>query len=432
AAGHTATTARCALLVVFLHVRYESFGRQHQTRNRSSILKGETRYFCRINDAGLDHVAIVAGIGIQSPVIILRLAHAAYNNCAFMAAVECDLPHGLFERALHDVDADGFVIVQLELFERRDAANQCDAAAGNNAFLDSCASGVLGVLDASLLFLQLGLGCRAHLDYCDAADELRQSFLELLAVVVGGGVFDLRANLLHAPFNLGGFSGAFDDRGVVLVDGDFLRATEVFQLHVLELDAEIFRDGFAAGEGGDILEHGLATIAEAGSLYRSALQGAAELVHDESCERFALNILGDDQERLAHLCGLLKQGKQVLHRADFLLVDQDVDVLQQALHPLRVGHEVGREVAAVELHSFDHFERRLHRLGFLNGNNAIFADLLHRLGNDAADLLVGVCADSAPLRDHVPLHLAGELLNLFYGDFDGLINAALERHWACT
>ena len=109
-----------------------------------------------------------------------------------------------------------------------------------------------------------------------------------------------------------------------------------------------------------------------------------------------------------------------------------MNVFQQALHPLRIGDEVGRKVAAVELHSFDHFERRLHRLRFLNGNDAVFTDLLHRLGNDAADLLVGIGADSAHLRDHVALHVAGELLDLFHGDFHGLINAALERHWACT
>ena len=123
-------------------------------------------------------------------------------------------------------------------------------------------------------------------------------------------------------------------------------------------------------------------------------------------ERFAFDVFRDNQQRLAHLGGLLEQGQQVLHRADFLLVDQDVNVFQHALHPLRVGDEVGREIAAVELHSFDHFQRRLHRLRFLNGDDAVFAHLLHRLGNDAADLLVGVGADGAHLRDHVALHVA--------------------------
>ena len=116
---------------------------------------------------------------------------------------------------------------------------------------------------------------------------------------------------------------AFDDRGVVLVDGDFLGAAEVLELHVLELDAEVFGDGLAAGQDGDVFEHGLAAIAKARSLDGGALQRAAQLVDHQGRQRFAFNILGDDQQGLAHLGDLLEQGKQVLHRADFLFVDQD-------------------------------------------------------------------------------------------------------------
>ena len=38
------------------------------------------------------------------------------------------------------------------------------------------------------------------------------------------------------------------------------------------------------------------------------------------------------------------------------------------LHALGVGHEVGREVAAVELHALDHVERGLHALGLFDGD----------------------------------------------------------------
>ena len=61
------------------------------------------------------------------------------------------------------------------------------------------------------------------------------------------------------------------------------------------------------------------------------------------------------------------------------------------------------QVSAIELHAFDHFERGLHRLRFLDGDDTVLTDLLHRLGNDAADLLVGVGADGAHLRDR-PSH----------------------------
>jgi hypothetical protein len=53
---------------------------------------------------------------------------------------------------------------------------------------------------------------------------------------------------------------------------------------------------------------------------------------------------------------------------------------------LRIGHEVRREVAAVELHALDRVERRLEALGLLDGDHAVLADLVHRVGDELADL----------------------------------------------
>ena len=210
----------------------------------------------------------------------------------------------------------------------------------------------------------------------------------------------------------------------------FLALPEVLDLHVLELDAEVFGDGLAAGQRGDVFEHGLAAVAEAGSLDGGALQGAAQLVHHQGRQRFALDVLGDDHQRLADLGDLFEKGKQVLHRADFLFVDQDAGVFEHALHALRIGDEVGGEVAAVELHAFDHFERGFHGAGFLDGDDAVLADLLHGFGDDAADLLVVVGADRADLRDHVALDVAVQLLDFLDGGFHGAFDAALERRGA--
>ena len=70
-------------------------------------------------------------------------------------------------------------------------------------------------------------------------------------------------------------------------------------------------------------------------------------------------------------------------------------VFQHALHALGVGDEVGGEIAAVELHAFDHFQRRLHGLGFLDRDDAVLADLLHGFGDDVADG-VSLLAEIAP------------------------------------
>ena len=204
-------------------------------------------------------------------------------------------------------------------------------------------------------------------------------------------------------------TAAFDDGGVVLVDGDALRPAQVFQLDVLELDAQVFGDGLAAGEDGDVAEHGLAAIAEARSLNGRDVQGAAQLVDDQGREGFAVHVLSNDDERLAVAGDLLEQGEQIFHGADLLLVDQDVGLFLHRFHAVRIGDEVGAQVAAVELHAFDDFELGFEGLRLFDSDDAVLADLLHRLGNDVADGVIGVGGDGADLSDHVAGYRLGEL-----------------------
>ena len=81
---------------------------------------------------------------------------------------------------------------------------------------------------------------------------------------------------------------------------------------VLELDAEVFRDRLAAGQDRDVLQHGLAAIAEARRLDGRDLEAAAQLVDDERGERLAFDVFGDDEQRLAGLHHRLEQRQQLL------------------------------------------------------------------------------------------------------------------------
>ncbi len=185
----------------------------------------------------------------------------------------------------------------------------------------------------------------------------------------------------------------------------------------------------AAGQHGDVAQHFLAAIAEARGLDGRDLERATQLVHHQRRQRLALDVLRDDQEGLAALGDLLQHREQLLHRRDLLVVDEDVGVVQHRLHLLRVGHEVGRQVAAVELHAVHGLQRGLEALGLFDRDHAVLADLLHRIGDQVADFLVVVRGDAADLRD---LLLAGrryrERLELLDDGFDGLLDAALELH----
>ena len=54
---------------------------------------------------------------------------------------------------------------------------------------------------------------------------------------------------------------------------------------------------------------------------------------------------------------------------------------------LGVVDEVGRQVAAVELHAFDDVELVVQALAVFDGDDAFLADLVHRVGDDLADRL---------------------------------------------
>ena len=61
--------------------------------------------------------------------------------------------------------------------------------------------------------------------------------------------------------------------------------------------------------------------------------------------------------------------------------------------------KVGRQVAAVKLHAFDHIQFIIEARAFFNGDHAFLADLFHGLGDDVADVVVGVGGDGANLGD---------------------------------
>src|SRR4029453_18471244 len=112
----------------------------------------------------------------------------------------------------------------------------------------------------------------------DAAGQLREALLKLLAVEVRVGVLDLAFQLLDPSLDRVGVAGTVDDRGRVLVDDNPAGMPELRELRVLELQAHLLGDHLGAGEDRDVLEHPLAAVTEAGRLDGDGGEGAAWLV----------------------------------------------------------------------------------------------------------------------------------------------------------
>src|SRR4029453_8461439 len=129
---------------------------------------------------------------------------------------------------------------------------------------------------------------------------------------------------------------------------------------------------------------------------------------------------------------LLPEGREILDRTDLLVRDQDVRVLEDSLHPLRIRDHVRRQVALVELHALGELELEAEGLALLDVHDAVLADLLDRVGQNVADLAV----TGGDGRHACDVLLAGDLLGLGLQALDhlvdGLLDATLDRHRVCA
>ena len=359
------------------------------------------------------------------------VGHFIGDDRAVDPAVFGDLTDRGIERVEDDVDANLLVSLGLraDLLHRLTAAEEGDATTGDNPLLDCGAGRMEGILDAGLLLLHLRLGPGTDGDDRHAAGELGEPLLELLTVVLAVGGIDLVADLLDARGDVGRLAGALDDRRLVLVDGDRLRLAEVGEIEALQRQPEVLADERATGEHGDVAEHRLAAVAEARRLGGADVEHAAELVDDQRGEGIAINILGNDQERLARLGDLLEEREELPQIRDLLLVDQDQRVGELAIHFRGAVDEVGGDVPLVDLHAVDKADGGLGRLPLLNGDHAILAHLLKGLGDEVADGTVVVGGDGTDLGNLFrALNLLRHLVEPDGGGGDGLFDAAADGH----
>jgi len=99
-------------------------------------------------------------------------------------------------------------------------------------------------------------------------------------------------------------------------------------------------------------------------LHGRDLKYASDLVHDEGRERFAFDIFRDDEKGLAEARHFLQDGDEIFDGADFFLIKEDIRFLQDHLHAFGIGHEIRRQITAIELHALDHVELSLEPLCF--------------------------------------------------------------------
>src|SRR5512141_1414888 len=216
AAGRHTAAAAGVLLRQFGH---HGFGGDQESRNRSRVLDRRTDRLGGVDDALLDAVAVFAGLRVEAVSIRLVLEDLADDDGAVLARVDRYLAGRPGQRLAHDLDA-GLLVVVLgaQALELLGSTEQGDAAARDDAFLDGRTGRMHRVIHAILALLDFDFGRAADADHRDAARELGQTLLQLLTVVVRGGLLDLRLDLADARLDVGLLAGTVDDCGVFLVD----------------------------------------------------------------------------------------------------------------------------------------------------------------------------------------------------------------------
>src|SRR5690606_7995498 len=191
-----------------------------------------------------------------------------------------------------------------------------------------------------------------------------------------------------------------------------------------------------AGQDGDDLQHGLAAVTKARRFDYGALDDATHVVHHQGGQRFAFHVLGNDQQRLAGLGNGFQHRQQFADVGDLLVDQQDVRVLKLNRHLFLVVDEVRAQVAAVELHAFNHFQLVLQAATFFHGDNTVGGELavtvgyfFHGVGDDVAHGAVAVGRNRSDLFDRLAIfYRRGQLFQLFHDSGHGLVDAALQVH----
>src|SRR5208282_6892250 len=192
---------------------------QKQARHRGRVLQRAAYDLGRVDYPGLHQILelLARRVEAKGPLVVLDLVD---HHRAFPSGIGGDPACRILERLTDDSNADLLVLTGAQVVQRRQRPNERHATAWHHAFFDRRTGGMERVFHTRLLLLHLHFGRGADSNYCHTPDKFREAFLQLFAIVIGGGLLDLSADLFDAAFDVGLLAGAIDNRGVVFVDHD--------------------------------------------------------------------------------------------------------------------------------------------------------------------------------------------------------------------
>ncbi len=183
-------------------------------------------------------------------------------------------------------------------------------------------------------------------------------------------------------------AGAIHNQGILFINPHGAGLAQHIKRGFLQLKAQLFADNLAAGECCNVKQHFLAPVTKAGGFDGNAGKGAAKLVDNQGGQGFAFNIFGDNEQLLALLNNLLKNGQNLLNVGNLFVSDQDHGIIKHGFHFLRISYHVSRSITAVKLHAFNGCQFSLHGLALFDSNDTVIAYDGHGVRNQSAYAVV--------------------------------------------
>lgn len=316
----------------------------------------------------------------------------------------------------------------------------------NDSLFNSGSRGVESVVHAIFFLVDLDLAAAADSKNSDSGRQSGQPFLQFLLLVIGSRVRDLIPQLIRSSVDVGFVSLSFEHKRVILGDDDFSNLAQVAQLKTDDISSDIVitpknvipcpyfdvldfdqvgvvSEDDSTGGNGHVLHRRFPVVAEAWGLDCGDLESDLQPIDDQGGQSLAVDVFGDDDQRLPLRIGQLEGRDDALDGGDLLVAEQDQGILELDLGALARVYEVGGDVPSVELHALDDFQFVDQGLAVFHGDDALFANFLHGVGDEFSDGDVAVGRDRRYLgnflgRRHGFAQVFQLVLDHFHGQHD--------------
>ena len=135
-------------------------------------------------------------------------------------------------------------------------------------------------------------------------------------------------------------AAAANHRGVIGIHHHPAGLPQVLKGDFFQRQPGLIGDERGAGEHGNIIERSALLLAEFRRLHRHCFQDAAQMIHHQGGQRFALDFLRDNQQRPRRFRHRLQQAEQIANAANAPVGEQNVRLIELGGARVRMRDEI--------------------------------------------------------------------------------------------